>query len=218
VTVNFDYTASSIYTNTRRASGLYTSGFAEQFSAYDYMGAGTLVGVWVACGATAYGATFDPYATTPYTTYSTYLDNFNRPIKTQWVMDNASGTDPAFVDLEMGYTRTGVGTYVQDNVLKNDAGERNFDTYATVDNLRRVVSREEGKLNTGKTAIDSGKYARVENLSRNILGKISVFQVNLDAGANSNYTSGTLESKYGGEMNDTRTINKRNELTSRSVY
>jgi hypothetical protein len=39
-----------------------------------------------------------------------------------------------------------------------------------------------------------------------------------DLDANTNYTSGTLESKYAGEMNDTRTLNKRNELTSRSVY
>ena len=121
--------------------------------------------------------------------------------------------DPVFIDLTVEYNRYGQPVTVKDSVLMDAASPpvRNYDAYYDYDALRRLKARQEGELSSGSIATQS----RIENLARDIGGRITTHQVSLNNDAD--YTDGPTNALSAGEMNDARTINKRNELRSRSV-
>lgn len=144
--------------------------------------------------------------------YTTYMDVFNRPLVNQWVKDNASGNDPAFVDFAVTFNRYGQAVTVQDNVLLDSkpTPDRRFDQLNAYDLLRRLGERDEGKLSGGSI---SGQ-TRKEVWTRNQAGKATSNLLSNDS--NSTYTDGPPNSQSWGDIDDNRTYNVRNELTGRS--
>lgn len=95
------------------------------------------------------------------------------------------------------------------------SGTRRFDLLNTFDDLGRLAKAQEGQLNFTTESGGSPSEARHENYARNLAGKPVNDQVDLNA--NSVYTDGPLPSVSGGEMDDSRTFNARNELRARSL-
>jgi YD repeat-containing protein len=147
--------------------------------------------------------------------YDTYVDRFNRPILNQWSYDPGGGGMP-LVDLGMDYDLQGNVVAQTDSVMKDAASPPNrvFEYLNTFDGLRRLNVRKEGELAGGHGSIST--QSRIENCTRNAAGRIGTDQVSLDS--NNTWTDGPLSEPDAGEMNDTRTYNKRNRLTGRSYY
>jgi len=146
------------------------------------------------------------------------MDAFNRPIKQRWVKTVTTGgsyVTPVYVDNAIAYSYTSDVTAVLDSAVKDSSGtpKRLFDQLRAFDNLRRLKKQTEGEAASLGGSITT--QARIENFARNLAGKTTSDQVSLDS--NGTYTDPPLNSLTFGEMNDTRTYNKRNELRTRSV-
>ncbi|HMN42747.1 MAG TPA: hypothetical protein PKE29_18045 [Phycisphaerales bacterium] len=191
-------------------------------SMYWYMGTSTVVGMELAepksgTGTYLYGTGGSS------STYSTYMDPFNRAISNKWTAGPYATSTPAYIDMGMDYDLRGNVTAVTDAVLK-DSGTSTpkyaFGELMLIDNLRRLLVREEGELNGGHTAITT--RARIENYQRNMAGRITSDKVdlngNIDGYGDPIVTDGPLAAIDAGEMDDARTYNKRNELISRDYF
>jgi YD repeat-containing protein len=183
---------------------------AVELGEYAYLGANTVVGMDYnqphgGTGTWLYGGGGS-------STYNTYMDRFNRPTSVQW--SPGIGATPAFVDLSQDYNVRGDNVARVDSVLKDAAvsPKNTFGYLTTLDDLRRIHEREEGELNGGHTSVTT--RARIETYARNLAGRLTTDEVSLDG--NLTYTDGPLKEYEAGEMNDTRTYNRRNELTNRS--
>jgi YD repeat-containing protein len=147
-------------------------------------------------------------------TYDTYMDHFNRPILDQWRRDITGSIKPKVLNLDVAYDTPGNVKSIVDNVLM-DSGTttpvHTFDMVSSYDDLRRLTERDDGDAPGGTMSTMKG----CDVMPRSLSGKIAEGKVDLNG--NSAFIDGPLSSKDAGEMDDTRTYNKRNELTARSV-
>ena len=190
-----------------------TDGYSVQVAAYVYMGVGTVVGA----SLPEPKLNSEMFGSGGSSTYATYMDAFNRPIKQRWVKTGLTGTyvPPVYVDNEIAYSYTSDVVGVRDNAIRDSSGtpQRVFDQLRSFDNLRRLKKQTEGEAATLGGAISP--HARYENFARNLAGRVTSDQVTLNS--DTDYVDGPPDSLAFGEMDDTRTYNKRNELRTRSV-
>ncbi len=155
--------------------------------------------------------------------YDEYMDRFNRVLKNQWQKVNSSTNAPVFVEFKPEYDRSGLVTSVEDTIFgsglkdgdTNPDFTRTFDQLITRDALKRVTKQEEGHLNSGRTAILTGKMSRQQILERDLRGRVTTNKVDLNG--DNDFADGPLGSADGGEMNDTRSFFHAQTLLTRSV-
>ncbi|MFN7441268.1 MAG: hypothetical protein ACK5WB_03870 [Phycisphaerales bacterium] len=155
--------------------------------------------------------------------YDEYMDRFNRVLKNQWQKVNSPTNAPVFVEFKPAYDRGGLVTSVEDTIFgsglkdgdTNPDFTRAFDQFITRDALKRVTKQEEGQLNSGRTAIVTGKMSRQQILERDLRGRVTTNKVDLNG--DNDFADGPLGSADGGEMNDTRSFFHAQTLLTRSV-
>lgn len=196
-----------------RRSSYSADKYSTLLAEYTYLGAGTVVSMDYAQIKSGTGTWLYGTGSGASSTYSSYMDRFNRPSLVKWSPGN--GNAAKFIDLGFDYDIRGNAIAVTDDALKDTSGtpKQTFAMLSTFDDLRRIAVREEGELASGHATIAT--RTRIENYARNLAGRISNDQVSLDG--NTTYTNGPLASIDAGEMDDNRTYNQRNELIGRSV-
>lgn len=127
------------------------------------------------------------------------LDRFSRVIDQRWVTTGGSPTD--LDRIKHGYDRNSNRLYRENTVAT--ANTTNFDEFYTYDGLNRLVTADRGTLDGGKTGLVSNSRTFKQNWSLDPLGNWSTFQE--DANGDGDYTDA-------GDLNQTRTHNKVNEL------
>ncbi|MFN9023555.1 MAG: hypothetical protein ACK5XK_09555, partial [Phycisphaerales bacterium] len=155
--------------------------------------------------------------------YDEYMDRFNRPIKNQWQRVKSETQAPVFVEFKPAYDRSGLVTSVEDTIFgsglrdgdTNPDFTRTFDQFITRDALKRVTKQEEGQLNTGRTAIITGKKSRQQILERDLRGRVTRNAV--DRNGDEDFADPGPSSVDGGEMDDSRTYFHRPSLLTRTV-
>jgi YD repeat-containing protein len=200
------------YSNTvdSRPALLLQSGVG--LASYEYLGASSTANY---CNEEL--ALYQYTATMGYADYQNYMDRFNRPTKDYWTrIPLGISVAPVVMNTTTAYDEVGLPKYTKDFQAKVNVSDRNFDRLNTWDSLRRLVSRQEGEVNSGGTAVTSGKESRNEYFTRDILSR--TIEDKVDLNGNAAYTDGAIAAKDAGEMDDTRTFSKRGRPTARSYY
>ncbi len=163
---------------------------------YDYLGSGFLIGTTL--------SEIDVFRTYAGSTSGTYdkLDRFNRVVTDRWTKDLSADVD--IHDAAVVYNRVGNVTSVDDKILKNSSGNGVFDYEYEHDGLQRLKDAERGHWNG--SSISTKEFEETWTLMQ--VGRWA--ECTLDLNGN-----GTLTDT--GDLDETRTYNKANELTERDV-
>ncbi len=196
-------------TTIASASSQYTDGSAGEYCdevsrvsnlrvgatnvvSYDYLGAGTVVGInhgEASIYSRLYSGTPGDYPD---------LDRFNRVITSAWTKDLGGGGDRDFYDVDIAYDRNSNITLVEDNIHVG------WDAAYSMDGLNRLIAADRGTW--GGSSIGSNTEGQVWDLDQ--AGNWQIHQWDLDG--DGVYTGG-------GELNDDGSFNKANELTARDT-
>ena len=128
------------------------------------------------------------------------LDRFDRIVDQRWI--NYAGSTDA-VRIKHGYDRASNRLWREDVVAA--ANSQDYDELYAYDGMYQLVDMQRGRLNAGKTALQSGTLDFQEQWTLDALGNWDTFKQNNDGGA-------------GWDLDQTRTFNKANEIATLSDW